>query len=123
MTGPAFVRVRVALEAQGSKVQKTGPDKIQAQCPAHADTRPSLSVTSIEGSVLIHCHGGCHTDDVLATLELKKRDLFDVPHGYRYVYRDRDGSTRRIVSRTPDKKFRQSDILGDPILFSLDPPM
>jgi hypothetical protein len=49
--------------------------------PAHDDHNPSLSITEIDGSVLLFCHTGCQTEDVLAAAGLDKRDLYDEPHG------------------------------------------
>lgn len=37
-------------------------------CPAHADERPSLSVTDVDGHVLVHCHAGCSQDAVIDKL-------------------------------------------------------
>lgn len=48
-----------------------------AKCPAHADRSPSLSVKDGgNGLILMHCFGGCGTDDVLGALELTMTDLF-----------------------------------------------
>ncbi len=48
-----------------------------ARCPAHEDDDPSLSVSEgEEGRVLMYCHAGCRTDDVVAELGLELRDLF-----------------------------------------------
>jgi len=48
-----------------------------AKCPAHDDRTPSLSISEgHEGRALIKCHAGCSTDDVIAALDLKPRDLF-----------------------------------------------
>lgn len=48
-----------------------------ARCPAHADKSPSLSVTeAADGRVLLHCHAGCETEDILAAIGLTLRDLF-----------------------------------------------
>ena len=38
------------------------------ECPAHADLRPSLSVTSRDGLVLVHCHAGCTQSAVIGAL-------------------------------------------------------
>jgi putative DNA primase/helicase len=38
------------------------------ECPAHADLRPSLSVTSRDGRVLVHCHAGCTQSAVIGAL-------------------------------------------------------
>jgi len=49
----------------------------QARCPAHADRSPSLSVKDGgNGLILLHCFGGCGTDDVLGALGLTMTDLF-----------------------------------------------
>lgn len=48
-----------------------------ALCPAHEDAKPSLSITEGDGGrVLLHCHAGCKTEDVVAALELEMSDLF-----------------------------------------------
>ena len=51
----------------------------RVHCPntgAHhnGDSNPSLSVTDIAGTALLHCHGGCQQDDVLEAL--KERGLW-----------------------------------------------
>lgn len=59
-----------------SKTQKHG-DGYTATCPAHDDKSPSLSLSlGDDGRVLIHCHAGCKTEDVLSAIGLEKRDLF-----------------------------------------------
>jgi len=48
-----------------------------ARCPAHEDHHNSLSVAaSSEGVVLLNCHVGCATEDVVAAIGLKMADLF-----------------------------------------------
>jgi len=98
----AYDRIVDALHSHGSTVKANGT-KATAQCPAHEDRNPSLSVTRIEGQVLVHDHGGCHVDAVLDALNLTKADLYDNPKGATYSYGD-----GRKVHRTPNKKFRQS---------------
>jgi len=120
MTATAFETVVDKLMSNGAKVRTIGDGRASAQCPAHDDGNPSLSVTRIKGSVLLHCHGGCDTDSVLDALGLVKRDLFDDSRGARYDYADRSGTVLRTVSRTPDKVFRQSgDTKGQPTLYRL----
>ena len=47
------------------------------RCPVHDDRAPSLSITEAgDGRVLIHCHAGCATDAVLASVGLGFEDLF-----------------------------------------------
>jgi hypothetical protein len=48
-----------------------------AKCPAHDDREPSLSIDEgADGRALLKCHAGCQTNDVLAAIGLKPRDLF-----------------------------------------------
>jgi len=48
-------------------------------CPAHDDGRSSLSVSEgKDGRVLLKCHAGCSTEDVVQALGLHMKDLFPV---------------------------------------------
>lgn len=102
MTGPAFDRIRDALEDHGSRT-KTESHGLMAQCPAHQDGRPSLSVRALTGRVKLHCFAGCVDVDILDRLGLKVADMFDEPRGVDYQYAD-----GRTVHRSPDKRFTQS---------------
>jgi DNA primase len=58
------------------KVKQIG-DEYQACCPAHDDKRPSLSVgVAADGKVLVRCHTGCKTEDVVRVVGLDMKDLF-----------------------------------------------
>jgi hypothetical protein len=74
----AFAGLVEALEGHGCRVTGSGRQR-SAQCPAHEDGTPSLSVTDGQSRVLMRCHAGCDTDDVLAALGLTRADLFDGP--------------------------------------------
>jgi hypothetical protein len=109
-------QVTSALEAHGSR--RVARDW---QCPAHQDQRASLSVNEgRDGRVVLHCHAGCDTTQVLDALGLRLADLFPrddqadddtwTPRGpaiatYRYV--DEDGRLLFAVARTADKQFPQ----------------
>ncbi len=61
--------------ARLKKVTESG-DGYRACCPAHKDNNPSLSVTEIEGNVLVYCFNGCTFDEIVETLDLSARDFF-----------------------------------------------
>jgi hypothetical protein len=64
------------LRALRRRITGSGPSW-QAACPAHADSRPSLSLTeTAEGVLLVHCWGGCATEQVLAKLGLTLKSLY-----------------------------------------------
>ena len=71
-----FDRVISALEKQGLRVELRGDDAM-AQCPAHEDRTPSLSISRGDGKALVNCHAGCDTAEVLAAIGLTFSDTFD----------------------------------------------
>ena len=78
-----IVRVLDALQRVGCDyrpAQARGhEDCWSAQCPAHDDRDPSLSIREAgDGTVLLHCFAGCSTDEVVAALGLGMFDLFAV---------------------------------------------
>jgi len=110
MKTTAYERICDALRDHGSLVKDTGHGKATAQCPAHDDRNPSLSITRTEGRVLLHCHGGCPTENVLAAVNLTMADLYDEPYEHpRYgtVYAKYTYPDKRVVLRTADKQFPQ----------------
>jgi hypothetical protein len=82
-------------------------------CPAHDDSTPSLSVSRGNEGVVLHCHAGCTTADVLTALGLDAKDLFDNPRtngtdvDRTYDYVDEAGQLLFQVVRKPGKEFRQ----------------
>ncbi|HEV8534859.1 MAG TPA: phage/plasmid primase, P4 family [Candidatus Limnocylindria bacterium] len=55
--------------------RRKGAGNVHCPVPAHGgDDRPSLSVTGAHGTTLVHCHGGCEQDVVIA--ELRSRGLW-----------------------------------------------
>ena len=54
-----------------------GPNLFQGHCPSHEDRTPSLSLTLVDDKILIKCHAGCETPQVLGALGWKMADLFE----------------------------------------------
>jgi hypothetical protein len=102
----ATQRLIEAIGNAGRQVKTTGQESWIAQCPAHEDGRPSLSIRKGRGRALLYCFAGCQTEDIAAAVGLKMDDLFDDPKGIKYTYRANGQEVRRVY-RTPDKKFRQ----------------
>lgn len=110
-------RVLDALRDSGRKVVRQQRGYV-AQCPAHADREPSLSLTETpDGVVLFKCHAGCLQEEVLAALKglgVQPGDLAEpkVPRDPNapeavYDYLGPDGELVFQVVRLPDKRFRQ----------------
>lgn len=59
----------VARELKGARRLESGG--YVACCPAHDDARPSLSVSDVDGKVLVNCHAGCGQQSVLDALEAR----------------------------------------------------
>ena len=100
------------LHHAGRRLQRRD-HQIQAQCPAHEDRNPSLTVSEGDRqTIVMHCHAGCSTDTVLQALNLTWADI-STPreavrgHDTHYLYTDEHGKPLFRVVRTPDKKFWQ----------------
>ena len=80
------------IRQHGSAV-RGGPTQWSAQCPAHDDRAPSLSIgTGAEGVPLVHCQAGCRPEEVLGAVGLTLADLMP----------DRDRPERpRVVATYP----------------------
>lgn len=82
-------------------------------CPAHQDRNPSLSVNRGDKGVVLHCHAGCNTDDILQRLGLTKADLYDTDQSEQshitstYDYLNENGQLVYQVVRFTPKAFRQ----------------
>lgn len=110
-----------AFLARLDGVKRSGSEW-KARCPAHPDKTPSLSVDlGKNGGVVVHCHAGCKTSDVLAALKVTAADLFP-SNGHRppparprtlgtptatYDYRDAAGALVYQAVRFEPKDFRQ----------------
>lgn len=110
----AFDRLIADLQNNGQTVIDAGTTA-KAQCPAHDDINPSLSITAIEGRVLICCHAGCTCDAIVTSLGRTMADLFDNSRGADYLYPD-----GRRVHRTPTKQFSQKGHTKGTALFRAD---
>jgi len=92
-------------------VRQTGPNQWQARCPAHDDRKPSLSIKVDSGQILLYCHAGCNTTEILHVLGLTEADLFLKDNGKRiaatYDYRDANGELLYQVVRFEPKGFAQ----------------
>ena len=52
-------------------VRASGKNRWIARCPAHKDSSPSLVISQPDNErVLIHCHAGCSTGDILDSIGL-----------------------------------------------------
>lgn len=119
----AWARVTLALDQHGSKGRGSS-----WQCPAHEDRAPSLSVRKGNTGVILKCHAGCPTEDVVAALGLTMAELFDEPLEQRvrpqvvaeYPYVDEQGEVLYVVRRLEPgydgerKTFRQFRPDGKP---------
>jgi hypothetical protein len=51
--------------------------KAMCFCPAHDDrNNPSLSLKAENGKLLLHCFGGCRSEDILSKIGIEMKDLF-----------------------------------------------
>jgi 5S rRNA maturation endonuclease (ribonuclease M5) len=120
----AYDRLLAALRDHGRHVTESTSGKAMAQCPAHDDQRASLSAGPRRDGkgIVVYCHAGCTTPDVLAALGLEMTDLFDdaIARDVYKARRDYHYPDGRIVHRKPDKDFPQSGNTKGNALFHAD---
>jgi hypothetical protein len=93
-----------------------------ARCPAHDDSRASLSIgEGNAGRAIVKCHAGCKFDEICASVGLRGADLMPAAEASRttratkskrriiarYDYRDETGTPLFQVLRYDPKDFRQ----------------
>ena len=84
--------VLVRLKALRRRITGTGPTW-QACCPAHADSKPSLSISETEeGVLLLKCWAGCGTEAVLAELGLTLKHLYPSMYASQFSERRPQGT-------------------------------
>ncbi|QKY79700.1 DNA primase/helicase [Gordonia Phage Engineer] len=111
MNQTAYDRVIDAFRQYGSIVEEKSNGVASVQAPGHSGADRSVSVTAIEGQVLVHCFSE-PTDEILDKIGLTVADLFDNPKGVDYRYDD-----GRVVHRSTDKKFFQQGNTGGSKLY------
>ncbi|EKE06237.1 MAG: hypothetical protein ACD_19C00033G0002 [uncultured bacterium] len=92
-------------------------NQYKTRCPAHDDQTNSLSVTSNNDSIALHCHAGCHKEKILDAMGIKMSDLFLKPldsksnSNIEYIYTNEEGKVLHKTIRKPlpdgKKKFFQ----------------
>jgi hypothetical protein len=69
-------KVTEALDRRELRVVKSGSG-LMAQCPAHDDRSPSLSITEAGDRILLNCHRGCEFSEIMEALGLEQADAFE----------------------------------------------
>jgi len=121
MSAPASRSVQTlldALEVHNCSPKRQG-DGWMARCPAHPDSKASLTVgQGGDGRALVHCFGGCKFDAVLFSVGLDTTVLFEADRKERpsdsfdrsievtYDYTDLKGKLLYQVVRQKGKEFR-----------------
>jgi replicative DNA helicase len=61
------------------KVKKVGGGNFTCLCPAHNDSKPSLSVKAVSGKIILKCWVGCSAEKIVLAMGLEMSDLFETP--------------------------------------------
>jgi len=92
------------------RVRERGNDQWVAECPAHPDSTPSLSVTETDQhQLLVHCFGGCGVESVCESLGLSVCHLFPTAYALR-----RSGSVKATLAVRAHSPVVDPDVTVDP---------
>jgi hypothetical protein len=99
--------VEKILERLGGARQSNGSWK--ALCPAHEDREPSLSIAEgDDGRALLKCFAGCDTENIVAGLGLKMKDLFEQGNGHKKEFRSTPAKTTTTVQPCNLKNYAEA---------------
>lgn len=122
------------LLSKFKKVKQGKNGEYSCLCPAHEDKHSSLNITTKEDKILICCHVGCDTKNVMSAAGLKMTDLFldtkeeEASSGKAYtveeiknwhwvekvyLYPNKENQEYMLVVRFKNKDFRQYSYVGD----------
>lgn len=91
------------IEVVGARVDVVHgkPPQMRARCPVHGSHGGTLAITETrDGTVLLRCHAGCQTSQIVQALGLELRDLFPDARGMEPRARnERRPRTRADVER------------------------
>ena len=97
--------------------KKISKNSYQALCPSHDDNKASLTITDAGDKILLYCHAGCNTSDILKKLGLSEKDLFNNKQNNQkaklieeYFYTNENGETLYKVMRFEPKNFVQAKL-------------
>jgi hypothetical protein len=90
---------------------RRSPQGWMAQCPAHGDRNPSLSIREDEGKILLHCFAGCTVETICGAVGIRVSDLFIQSRAFqkreppivRAVERELAGFRNRLTPRDRDR--------------------
>lgn len=94
-------------------VKKIGEKSYQCKCNSHKDDKASLTITEEDNKILMHCHAGCSLNQILSSVGLQEKDLFNnVQEKPRvvaeYIYTDENNKPLYKVMRFEPKNFIQA---------------
>lgn len=90
--------------------QRRGERTVNVICPYHRDDKASLSISEGNDRILMHCHAGCDTKEILAAVGLKESDLFyDEKVKPEKTWRDKLLSERQYQGRSIEAVYDYTD--------------
>ena len=96
---------RYIIERTEAKLS-SGEGQYSGICPAHDDTSPSLSISIQQGQILLFCHAGCDTNQILRKLGMNMKDLFESsPVGSPILQNKNEEKLKQMESRSKAKEI------------------
>lgn len=101
-------------------VKRLSGTSYQVCCPCHNDSKASLTITQRGDKLLMHCHAGCRTEDIVSAIGLKMADLCGEQRQAVKTWRERMGNVEAVYDygayiklRQAGKKIRYGRVVGD----------
>ena len=79
----------------------------QVRCPCHDDKKASLTITDAGDKILLHCHAGCDTRDIVAAVGLTMADLGKPTEPKGITWQEKLGNVEAVYNYGSYVKVRQ----------------
>ena len=81
MTQNSSLTERFQALCDRTNASKMGNGQFKGHCPAHDDQTPSLSLKLAEDRILLKCFAGCKHEEILSSMDMEDRHLFEGTNG------------------------------------------
>lgn len=116
-----------------NNAKKIKPNSYQCCCPTHNDKKASLTITASNNIILLHCHAGCATKDIIKKVGLNMSDLYNNKNRKiynnkinklniekEYFYKNINNEISYKSIRCTDKQFYPARICNNKWVYNLD---
>lgn len=113
-----------------NNAKKIKHNSYQCCCPSHNDKKASLTITDTGNKILLYCHAGCDTKNIIKKVGLNMSDLYNnrskkiynnkIHIEKEYFYKNINNEISYKSIRCKDKQFYPARIFNNKWVYNLN---